>query len=94
MSRNARQAKQLFEDFTGHPGEEFDTVEIDDYDTVIVIGTLDAVEYTTVRDGKTIPYRHEFKARSRPALCVSPDGQQLFVLGGNYLFTDQGITDQ
>lgn len=57
------------------------------------LGTMTAVEYETVRDGKTERYRHEFKRKARPALGVTIDAQQLVVLGGGYRVTDRGITD-
>jgi len=57
------------------------------------LGTMTAVEYETVRDGKTERYRHEFKKKARPALGVTIDALQLVVLGGGYRVTDRGITD-
>lgn len=57
------------------------------------LGTMTAVEYETVRDGKTERYRHTFKRKARPALGVTIDALQLVVLGGGYRVTDRGITD-
>lgn len=63
-------------------------------DTAFTIGELDGVLYTTTRDGKKEPYIHEFKARSRPLLASSFDGQSLYILNGEYEFTDRGIEDK
>lgn len=49
--------------------------------------------YETVRDGKTEHYIHKFKKHARPILGASHDGTQLVLIGGNFTFTDAGITD-
>lgn len=87
-------AVTLFESFTGHDPEYIDTVQYPRYDTLLKIGELDGVLYTTVRDGKTESYIHRFKKKSRPQLASSFDGLQLYVLGGGYTFTDRGIVDR
>lgn len=57
-----------------------------------VIGYIDALEYTTVRDGNVELYRHRFAKSDRPMMCVGPD-RKVFLLGGNYRFTELGIVD-
>jgi hypothetical protein len=37
---------------------------------------------------------HRFKKKSRPLLAASHDGTQLYILGGEYAFTDAGIIDR
>ncbi len=69
-------------------------VNIPKQDTAFAIGQLDGVLYTTVRDGKKEAYVHEFKARSRPLLAASFDGENLYILNGEYAFTDRGIEDR
>jgi len=69
------------------------TVIDKEYDVVFRVGTVDGILYTTVRDGNTEKYIHEFKKKSRPHLAVSHDGKQLFILGGGYAFTERGIVD-
>ena len=59
----------------------------------MLIGSLDGVLYTTVRDGKIERYKHEFHANDKPALISSDDGKQLFIHGGRYKFTERGIVD-
>lgn len=95
LSSRARlkHASDLFEDFTGHEAEDVEIINFPDHDTILLIGELDGVLYTTVRDGKTEKYIHEFKGKSRPALCVSHDGKQLYIVGGRYTFKDSGIND-
>lgn len=88
-------AKELYERFTGHPGEEIGFIDVPAMPkTVVAIGQIDGILYTTVRDGKTEKYIHKFSRKARPLFAVSPDGQQLFILGGEYDFTERGIVDR
>lgn len=90
-----RRAAALYEAFTGHNARVVAEIDKPVYpDAVLVVGKCDGVLYTTVRDGKLERYIHEFKARSRPLFCVSPDGNSLILLGGAYHFTERGIVDK
>lgn len=94
VSKKVAQAKKLFTDFSGH---ELDGVEyeigVPDGLVVFPFGRLDGVMYTTTRDGKKEKYMHQFKVSSAPILCATSDGKQLFIVGGNYKFTNAGIRD-
>lgn len=91
----AQRAALLYERFTGHDAEVIDKVTVPPLpEAVAIIGECDAVLYTTVRDGKTEKYIHEFAAKDKPLLCASPDGRQLLFVGGRYLFTERGIVDR
>lgn len=93
--RDVQQAADLYERFSGHQAEVAGRVRVPAMPRVAVaIGTLDFVGYTTVRDGRTEKYIHKFKAADKPVLCVSPDGTQLLLVGGNYDFTERGIVDR
>jgi hypothetical protein len=88
-------AENLYTRFTGHDADE--VVEVDKPilpDVMLVVGDIDGVLYTTVRDGKTEKYIHKFKKNCRPLFTVSPDGKQIFMLGGSYDFTERGIVDK
>ncbi len=90
-----RKAKQLYTDFSGHEGDEIiHTQKPRIPDALVVIGELEAVIYSTVRDSEHERYIHKFRKSSRPLLCVSPEGDQLFVIDGSYQFTDRGIVDK
>lgn len=90
-----REAVKLYEDFTGHDGE---TVAVIDKpvipDVMILVGEVDGILYSTVRDGVYEKYIHEFNRKSRPLFAVSHDGKSLHMLGGAYDFTDRGIVDR
>lgn len=87
-------AADLYERFTGHDAEIAGTVIVPDLpSTVAVIGPCDAVLYTTVRDGVEEKYIHKFRAADKPLLCVSPNGRQILLVGGRYVFTERGIVD-
>jgi hypothetical protein len=90
-----RKAKALYKDFSGHEGNECEYVPAPKIPpAVVVIGELEAVIYSTVRDDEHERYIHKFRKASRALLCVSPDGDQLFIVGGDYEFTDRGIVDK
>lgn len=96
-SRNAdvRKAADLYERFSGHEAEAIGRVNVRGIPKVgVAIGTVDGILYTTVRDGQTEKYIHQFKAKDKPLFVVSPDGKQLLMIGGNYDFTERGIVDQ
>lgn len=87
-------AESMAERFTGHNPRHMGVIDVPELPEVVtVIGTLDGVLYTTVRDNKTEKYVHEFAAPDAPLLAVSPDGRQLIIIGGGYRFTELGIVD-
>lgn len=89
------QAADLYERFSGHDPEEIGKIKIPDYPKVgVAIGEVDGILYTTVRDGVKEKYIHKFHARDKPLFVVSPDGKSLFLIGGNYTFTERGIVDR
>ena len=90
-----RDAAKLYKNFTGH--DALDEVMIDKPelpDVMLVVGDIDGIMYTTVRDGVTEKYVHQFKKKARPLFCVSPDGTQIHLMGGEYDFTERGIVDR
>ncbi len=88
-----KQAEGLFADFTGHDGNLVSVQKPTIPNVMLVVGQCDGIMYTTIRDGKTEKYLHQFKKSSRPLLCSSSDGKSLYLLGGAYDFTDRGIVD-
>lgn len=94
-SRHAKKKEALerFRDFTGHEVEREDVVAMDTPDVGFKIGDCDGVLYTTIRDGVTEHYIHKFKKRSRPQLISNFNGEQLYLIGGRYRFTERGIVD-
>lgn len=86
------QARALFRKFHGREPRKSDIKDIALTDTVVVIGTLDAVVYTPIGGDDT--YIHEFggkTAKGRPVLLVSHDGRQIYILAGGYRFTERGF---
>ena len=89
------QAADLYERFSGHNPEEIGKVRIPPIPKVgVAIGEVDGILYSTVRDGQHEKYIHKFRKSDRPIFVVSPDGKQLFLVGGNYTFTERGIVDE
>lgn len=93
QKRRIKKAKNLFEDFTGHAADQYEIINLPEYDTGLKVGRCLGIMYETIRDGKKENYIHEFKKASQPSFCVSHDGQQIFLIGGDYLFKDSGIND-
>jgi hypothetical protein len=95
MSRNAsiKKAAKLYEKFREEPAKHGREVEFEIPKSVMIIGFLTGIEYTTTRRGKTELYRHEFSAGSRPFLCADGGNGQLFIVEGRYKVTERGIVD-
>jgi hypothetical protein len=87
-------AIKRYEDFTGHRAGHGERVKIPAPHAGLVVGDLDGVLYTTVRDGQTEKYVHKFRKQSRPVLVAGSDGRSLHVLGDRFEFTERGIVDQ
>lgn len=93
-SDETMRAARLYQKFTGHDPEVIDKVKIPDLPkSAVCVGTCDGILYTTVRDGRVEKYIHKFRAKDKPIFCVSPDGDQILLVGGNYDFTERGIVD-
>jgi len=89
------QAADLYERFSGHDALELGTVSVPGMPAVgVAIGEVDGILYSTIRDGKLEKYIHKFHKADRPLFVVSPEGKSLFLLGGNYTFTERGIVDR
>jgi hypothetical protein len=87
-------ASRLLEDFSGHAPTHATPVDLPTPEVGLVVGELDGVLYTTIRDGKRERYVHEFRPKSRPLLAADSDGKTLHIVGGQYEFTDAGIVDR
>ena len=59
----------------------------------LTVGECLGIMYATTRDGKLEKYLHEFKPSARPDLVAKHDGSQLGLIGGDFVFTEAGITD-
>ena len=93
--RHVNNAVKLYESFTGHIANKYlKSARLPQPEVGVLIGKCDGILYTTVRDGKTEKYIHEFTGKSCPQLCASADGKYLFFVGGNYRFTQAGIIDK
>lgn len=63
-------------------------------DALVCIGEISVIQYVAERDGEVAEYRHPFKKRSRPKMCVTPDGKMVLMLGGAWRFTQDGYIDR
>jgi len=88
-----QQACDLFVGFREKQPKKVKVVNVTIPSAVMVVGHVDAIDYTTTHGRKTVAYRHEFADGSRPLLCASSDGRQLLLLGGRFEFEARGIVD-
>lgn len=93
-ARAVQKAARLYEDFTGHDARYIESVRLDVPPVVMLIGELDAVLYSCVRDGKLEHYKHTFRKSSRPLLVSASDGKSLHIVGGRFSMTNRGIVDR
>ncbi len=94
-SKLVQKAALLYERFSGHEAEAIGKIKVPPMPTVgVAIGDIDGVLYTTIRDGRVEKYIHKFKAKDKPLFVVSPNGKQLYMVGGHYDFTERGIVDK
>ena len=88
MSRQEiEEAAERFEEYHGESAE-FLTVE-EFPDTAFLVGEVDGITYTVIENGDEVTYHHDFD--DRPTLAVSHDGRNLYILRGEYRFTERGI---
>lgn len=88
-------AAALAAKFHGRAPTEFQRVRIPRMpDALACIGRISVVQYVAERDGKMYEFRHKFKVSARPHLCVSPDGQIVYMIGGSWTFTQDGFVDK
>ncbi len=88
-------ASDLYSRFSGHDAEEIGHIDKPEIpDVLCAIGEIDGIMYSTIRDGRLEKYVHQFKKAAKPLFCVSPDGSALFLIGGDYDFTERGIVDR
>lgn len=83
-------AEKLFGDFFDSDPEPSDIREVKGDNTIVaIIGEVNGISYTTTIDGKCETYYHEFD--TRPVFAISSDGYQIYILAGEYKFTEKGI---
>lgn len=89
----AKNAVNLYEDFTGHKADHYVNVRVEWPDVGLLVGKCDGILYSTVRDGVPEKYIHRFKNSARPDLVASHDGAMIALIGGKFRFTNRGIVD-
>lgn len=93
LTENRYAAERLYEDFSGNKATRVTREEVPDNDAYLQVGKVDAILYTTNRDGKVEHYKHDFRRVSRPLLIASHDGKELRMIRGSFVFTNRGIVD-
>ncbi len=80
--------------FTGHEVDLAEKVQIPPLPKVVTaIGPCDGIMYSCIRDGKFQSFIHKFAQKDAPLMCITETGK-LFLVGGNYRFTERGLMDR
>jgi hypothetical protein len=93
LTREQREAIELVRGFREKEPRRMIKLDVDIPRAVAIMGPLEFVGYRTTHGRRSVLYRHDFAAGSRPFLCSGPHENQLFVLGGRYHVTERGIVD-
>lgn len=88
-----RKAEKLYEDFHLDGPDSWNEYSDVGFEVGAEVGVCDGILYTTVRNGKTESYIHEFSEVGSPTLIASFDGKKLALVGGDFKFTERGIVD-
>lgn len=92
--REYEQALDLYNSFRERDARRINTLRLTVPGMVVAVGHVEYIGYRTTHGTETTLYKHDFIAGSRPLLAASPNGKQLFLLGGRYDFTGRGIVDR
>ncbi len=94
IKKEIKEAVELYKKFSGHDVEYVNKCDKPIIpDVGLIIGELDGITYETIRDGKKEKYFHRFNIKVRPLLVSSYNGRSIFIFGGDYDFTEDGIVD-
>lgn len=90
MRGSWRQAARLFTGFFERDpeDEEVAVVTVPDPQVCIIVGKVLKITYRAT--GKEFDLEHTFEAEN-PLLAVSASGEQMFMIGGDYVFTERGF---
>lgn len=87
------EARRRFEEFHERPAQGVnDIVNIGGLTVPtlgLAVGDFYAITYRAVGDGHL--YTHQFGSKNRPLVYVNSDGRQVYILGGEYKFTERGF---
>ena len=86
-----QQARRLFRSFQGRDPRGREIAQLGPavgVSAALEVGQLLSIGYKALGEGKA--YFHEFDS-PRAKVYVSPDGRQVFLVGGLYRFSDRGF---
>ena len=92
-TKDIERASRLYKRFREADPKRTRAVRIKLPKALMVMGTLEAVLYTTSHAGQVRMYKHVFSKGSRPVLAAAPGKRQLFIVGGRFHVTERGIVD-
>lgn len=94
MSQELQRAVKLYSDFHGEKPKILSHVKFSEIPkNLLQVGKCLGIMYQAKRDGRARRFLHEFRHGAGPTLAASPNGRALFLLGGSFVFTEDGIED-
>jgi hypothetical protein len=92
--RALRQAVTLYRKFREAEPEKIAVRSFHMPRMLMQVGPAHSIEYFTTHRGRPKLYRHTFAHGAAPVLCATGDGRHVYLLGGHYDFTRDGIVDR
>lgn len=70
--------------------DEIKKIKIRTPSSLVKLGTVDRIDYTKEEPSGLQSYFHNFGEESgkKPILASTPDGRQLYIIGGNFIVDD------
>ena len=89
-----RAAVQLFQRFHGMRPKRINTVRVQLPRALMQVGPVPFMYYLAPWKGRETLFKHTFAKHARPMLAATHDGRALYLVGGDYDFTKDGIVDR
>ena len=89
-----RQATQLYQRFHGQAPKRIGHVRVQLPRMLMRVGPVPFMYYLAPWKGKETLFKHTFAKHARPILAATHNGRALYLVGGSYDFTRDGIVDR
>lgn len=89
-----RRAVELYQRFHGLKPERIDTVKMQLPRMLMRVGPVPFMYYLAPWKGRMTLFKHTFAKHAQPLLAATHDGRALYLVGGEYDFTRDGIVDR
>jgi len=85
-----KQILQAARRFSAFHNNDPENVSVEKISAVgFLLGNIEEITYSVIEDGAIVHYHHVYD--TPPALAISHDGKNAFILGGEWTFTNRGF---